>query len=456
MQSNEILVQALNGVTDGVAQLTDDGQVTFQNLAWSSLSFEPLTLPTVESALSRCRKSKTDTTLHLTSDLGRTFEIRIANAAKTVMVRDVTSEAQLIAKSERYEDRLQTLVLLSNDLVWTADPVLGFIEPQPLWEALTGQKFDEYRELGHFMAYHPEDRARARVSWVEATSLREPCSCDYRIYNVSLRAYRRYSLKASPILRQDGSVREWIGVLSDIHEQYNAEHSLAELRADLETRVAERTTELEGFTNSVAHDIRVPLKSIRQTSKILLEEYSESLSSDARVILERQEESAAELEFIIDELLQLTRISRQTIKVVSTDMTDLVQKSVALFEKQYPDIEFTVQPGMKAVVDQALFSLVWHNLLDNACKFSAGSGVVEVGCENRRFFVRDEGIGFDEAHKTKVFLPFERLVRADQFVGTGIGLANVKRIIDRHNGEVWAESEEGKGSTFSFTLNSRV
>ncbi|CAN5487177.1 hypothetical protein BH11ARM2_BH11ARM2_08010 [soil metagenome] len=223
----------------------------------------------------------------------------------------------------------------------------------------------------------------------------------------------------------------------------------------LELAVSHRTAQLqaavkeaEGFNYSISHDLRAPIRAIASTSSILLEDLGPTLSAEDRNLLERQLFNAKRLGTLIDELLRLSRYARVEVKRQPLDMTEM---ALSVAEEIGGDCHVEVQEGMTAEGDPGLVRTVLRNLIGNACKFSS-EGDVWVGQEGKAFFVRDEGIGFDMVYAPKLFLPFERLVSEAEFPGTGIGLANVKRIVERHGGKVWAEAEPRRGATFSFTL----
>jgi signal transduction histidine kinase len=214
--------------------------------------------------------------------------------------------------------------------------------------------------------------------------------------------------------------------------------------------------ELHGFTYSVSHDLRGPLRAIMSTSQILLEECGEALDDEHVKMLERQVFNAKRLATIIDELLKLARVSRVEMAFTQLDLSTIALDVIEEVRETFPslDLQFRVEPNLTAVGDQLLVRLLLLNLIGNAAKFSPQGGELILSRNERAFYITDAGIGFDMAHATRMFEPFERLVSDTDFPGTGIGLANVKRIVERHGGEVWAESEPGKGATFFFTLRS--
>lgn len=246
--------------------------------------------------------------------------------------------------------------------------------------------------------------------------------------------------------------------VTDLTPLKEAERELVRLNADLERRVQERTRELEaanremeGFNYTVAHDLRGPLRTIVSTSKILTEEASEVLTAEQLRLLERQAVNATHLARLLDDLLVYSRISRQDVKREAIDLTELARREAELACEGRLD-DLWIEEELRAVADPSLIRLVLQNLLENACKFSPEGGPITLGRDGEAFFVRDRGVGFDMAYARKLFEPFERLVRQDEFPGTGIGLANVKRVVERHGGRIWAHSQPGDGATFWFTL----
>lgn len=272
---------------------------------------------------------------------------------------------------------------------------------------------------------------------------------------------RFMDLTYQPAREADGTIYGILAHGVDVTDQVVARREIAALNDVLELRVAERTEQLqaavkeaEGFNYSIAHDLRSPLRAIASTASILLEELGEGFDEEHRVLLERQRHNANRLGRLIDELLRLSRLARAEVVRARLDLAAEARSVFAELEEgqRCPGCRLEAQEGMVVQADQGLVRTVLYNLIGNACKFSPNGGTIRVRQEGDVLSVSDEGVGFDMAFAPKIFLPFERLVSENEFEGTGIGLANVERIVRRHGGRVWVESEPGKGTTFFFTL----
>lgn len=242
-----------------------------------------------------------------------------------------------------------------------------------------------------------------------------------------------------------------------------AEARVRELNETLERLVAERTRELtasnqelEAFCYSVSHDLRSPLRSVDGFSKAILEDYGDRLDAEGRGFVERVRLAARRMDELITALLALSRLTRAELFLQAVDVSEIARQSAADIRRANgaDHASIAIESGLHAEADPRMVRIVFDNLIANAIKFSSrtDSPQVEVGIKDGAFFVRDNGVGFNPAYANKLFVPFERLHSTGEFPGTGIGLATVQRIVTRHGGRVWAESEEGKGATFYFTL----
>lgn len=228
------------------------------------------------------------------------------------------------------------------------------------------------------------------------------------------------------------------------------------LNESLEERVKERTSQLleannqlQGFTSSIAHDFRQHIRNINVNAQIVLSEGGDSLG-EWRSNLQRIHHVAKLMSQMADDLLMYARMRTISVNPVEIDLTEFATEVAESYRETFPNTDFHVDPGLEVCGDRTMFRIVLENLLDNAFKYSqsAENPKVEVGKDEDGFFVRDNGIGIDMAYSDKLFKPFERLLAAGEFTGTGMGLANVRRILDRHDGRIWVTSEPGKGATF--------
>lgn len=230
------------------------------------------------------------------------------------------------------------------------------------------------------------------------------------------------------------------------------------LQAKAATDAANR--ELEAFSYSVAHDLRAPLRSIDGFSQAVLEDCADTLDDAAKRHLHYVREAAQDMAGLIDGLLSLSRVTRSELRREAIDLAELARSVLVQLQRTTPGrvVETVIADDMTAQGDARLLQSVLENLLGNAWKFTRNRAAVriEVGCRKHNgeciHFVRDNGAGFDMAYADKLFGAFQRLHSAAEFEGTGIGLATVQRIVKRHGGRVWAESEVGRGATFFFTL----
>lgn len=265
------------------------------------------------------------------------------------------------------------------------------------------------------------------------------------------------SVTISPIRDPRGAVIGASEVARDITDRKRAEEAVA--RAKEATDAANR--ELEAFSYSVAHDLRAPLRGIDGFSQALLEEYADKLDDEGRRYLRRVRESAQHMAQLIDGLLSLARITRGELRPEPVDLSALARATAERLRASQPDrnVEVLISKGLTTTGDTRLLGVVLENLLGNAWKFTRDCPLacIELGCKKQGkqtvFFVRDSGAGFDMAFASKLFGVFQRLHTAEEFEGTGIGLATVQRIVGRHDGRIWAESKVGEGATFYFTLN---
>jgi signal transduction histidine kinase len=226
------------------------------------------------------------------------------------------------------------------------------------------------------------------------------------------------------------------------------------------TIIENKNQQLDAFTYSVSHDLKAPLRAIDGYSAILKEDYVSQLSPEAKELFRKIQNNSGHMRNMIDNLLIFSRTARQEMRPQIFSMNELVKEVLDEYQKEIKDKNIQVVVGQleKVKADRQLIYHVVSNLISNAIKYSAGkeNASVEVGFYsdkgNKVFFVKDNGIGFNMKYASKLFVPFQRLHSPKEYEGTGVGLSIVKNIIQRHNGNIWVESEEGKGTTFYFSL----
>jgi signal transduction histidine kinase len=278
---------------------------------------------------------------------------------------------------------------------------------------------------------------------------------------------QNYSIRVAPTGRRDEVavlIDAFNAMLAQIQQR---DRELKSVHDELEQRVDERTRqlvvanrELEAFSYSVSHDLRGPLEIINGFSHVLLSEHGGRLDSSGRECVQQINTATRRMAELIDDLLNLSRVSTAVMHRENVDLTDMAKSIADQLRRREPSrkVEFVIHECMTLEADSRLVRIVLDNLLSNAWKYTSNHehARIEFGCQDRLsrtvFFVRDDGAGFDPGLADKLFKPFQRLHATSEFPGTGIGLATVQRIVSRHGGEVWAEGGVEKGATFYFSL----
>jgi signal transduction histidine kinase len=278
---------------------------------------------------------------------------------------------------------------------------------------------------------------------------------------------KNYSVRANPTGSRD-ELAVLVEAFNEMLEQIQTrDRALRDAQNELEERVEERTNqltaankELEAFSYSVSHDLRAPLRGIEGFSQILLDEFGDKLDEQGKKYLHRIRAGSQRMESLIDDLLNLSRVTRGEIHTARLDISGMARSVATDLQKTQPEreVEFRIEDGLETKADPGLLRIVLENLLSNAWKFTSKrpSACIEFGKIDHNgtaaFFVSDDGAGFDPAYADRLFGPFQRLHAMADFPGTGVGLATVQRVIQRHGGHIWAESAVGSGATFYFTL----
>ena len=385
------------------------------------------------------------------------------------------AQEALVEESEQRRLALEAADLGAWDYRFETGEVFWDERCRNLFGIASGNEID-YREA--IARIHPEDRAST-----DAAVARTLAGAGHGAYHREFRvvwpdsSIHWVASHGRAYFEDDGGApraRRFVGVNMDITARKRAEEVLLEseerlrrLNIELEQRVLERTAqleasnkELEAFAYSVSHDLRAPLRGIDGWSLALVEDYGQHLEQRALQYLDRVRSETQRMGRLIDDLLQLSRITRSAMHREAVDLSRLVESIAARLRESHPDrrLEFVIEPGLTAFGDARLLEIALTNLLENAVKFTRTRAAaciefraVECGGKSA-LVVRDNGVGFDMAYSSTLFGAFQRLHSESEFPGTGIGLATVQRVIHRHGGSVWAEAAPDRGASFYFTL----
>jgi len=375
----------------------------------------------------------------------------------------ISAERALDESEQRYHDVVESV----NEVIFQTDSDgrLSFLNG--VWRGLTGHRTE--RSLGKPLTdfLHPDDCPGVTHLFAQVLEghLSE-CTCQTRL-RTRKGEIRWIEASGRPRVASDGQIRGIAGTLDDISARKVAELTLKNVNQELESRVRLRTAEmeaanreLEAFSYSVSHDLRAPLRAIDGFARILEEDLSDHLTPATTDYLERIRRATHRMAHLIDALIELARLTRQSVHKELVDMSELALQIIDEIRSEEPErkVEFEVTREMLVSADRVLVRVMLENLLRNAWKFSAGKADAKISFdvrlegEPRVFCVEDNGAGFDMAFAANLFRPFSRLHNSGEFVGTGIGLATVQRIIERHGGTIRAEAEPGRGAHFYFTL----
>lgn len=378
------------------------------------------------------------------------------------------SEEALQASEERFRQLAENI----QKVFWIADPLSGrAIYVSPAYATVWGRTPESRETNPDEWLEAIEDGHRERVRDAFLTAMKTGVFEETYVVLRPDGSRCWVRDRGWPILDPQGKVYRMVGLAQDITEGYQAQVEIKRLNAELENRVAERTSELEmanreleAFAYSVSHDLRAPLRGIDGFARILLEEYAPQLDAEPRRYLEMVRNEALRMGDLVDDLLSFSRLSRQELKLRLVNVESLVRQvwNDLQAEREGRSVELIMGAMPSSAAEPAMLRQVWFNLLSNALKFTRKRehGRIEVGSvapakasKGAVYFVKDNGVGFDTRYAAKLFGVFQRLHRAEDYEGTGVGLAIVQRIVRRHGGDIRAESEPNRGALFYFSLS---
>jgi PAS domain S-box-containing protein len=367
-------------------------------------------------------------------------EIRRLNASLEERIAERSSQLA------RQDALFRTLAEQAPLPFWTVDPQGNVTFLSRAWYELSGStpprwQGDEWLEL-----IHPDDLQAVRRNWRRSTETGQPFAGTRRI-RARDGTYHTTSYRAVPVRDAEGVILFWVGVDSDITEMTANEAAL---------RLANK--QLESFSYSVSHDLQSPLQRVGSYARLLQQELAQFPEGKAHHYLARIQANTATMSELIEGLLALAHVSEVDIVRAVVNLSEMSTEILVRLQAEYPQrrVAWHVEPGLAVMGDVRLMRSVLENLLGNAWKFTCRTPNAEIlvgrSRERGAYFVRDNGCGFDMAYADRLFGTFQRLHSADEFAGTGIGLATVARAVTRQGGRVWAQAEPGAGATFYLAL----
>jgi|GEM_PF-2413089 len=379
---------------------------------------------------------------------------------------DITEQREAAQKIADSEARFRALIENNTDAIVLNDADSNILYQSPSVTKILGYNLDERRNKKSLDYVHPESRDEF-IRLFEKLKLTpgEPLPFQYRFLHKNGNYVWLEGVVTN--LLNDPIVNAYVANYRDVTERKEAEENIKQLNEDLEIKIQQRTEqwkktndELEAFSYSISHDLRAPLRGIIGFTSILEEEYSSKLDDEAKRITGVIKSNTLKMGNLIDDLLSFSRTGRHEVEKTMLNSNTLVNEIIAGIEQKHSGdhIEWVVPPLQNAYADPTTIRQVWINLLSNAVKYSSGREKqrIEIGSYTLNnqavFFVKDNGVGFDNKYADKLFRVFQRLHSSAEFEGTGVGLAIVEKIVSKHGGKVWANAVKGEGAAFYFSI----
>lgn len=376
------------------------------------------------------------------------------------MVHDITERKRTEEILHESEEKYRTIVENTTNVIMVTQPdgIISYLSPSCidvlgyLPEDLVGT---------NPVIFHPDGAEKVQQALTRAMKGKKGSGFEYRI--LTKQGEIKWISHSWSSIFIHNTLQSVVSVISDITERKMIEEEIKKLNENLmrhSIELAAANKELEAFSYSVSHDLRAPLRSIDGFSQALLEDYHDKLDEEGIDYLRRVRNETQRMGQLIDDFLQLSRLTRVELNFEKVDLSSMAHDILIQHQRDNPSrkVKNIVEDNLSVKGDEKLLKIMFENMLGNAWKFTSkkSKATIEFGQvknkDEKVFFIRDNGAGFDNNYADKLFIPFQRLHSDEEFDGTGIGLGIVQRIINRHGGRIWVESEVGKGATFYFTL----
>lgn len=389
------------------------------------------------------------------------------------VVTDITRRMEAKRSRDESERNFRMLAQIMPQMVWTTRPDGHVDYFNQRWVDFTGMTFEQTQGWDWKSVIHPEDLDICLERWSQALRSGQTYEVEYRIRRASDGAYRWHLGRAEPRRDEDGRIVKWFGTCTDIDDQkrllaalQERDRKLERINNELEARVEARTAELtrsnkelEQFAYVASHDLQQPLRMVTSYMQLLENRYKNELDDDAREFINYAVDGASRMKRLIDDLLSYSRLNSGDGQAELSDCEIVLARALGLVESVIQESGATVthDPLPAVVADETQLTQLFQNLIGNAVKYRGDRPPrVHIRADQQNgewlFSVQDNGIGFEPRYAERIFLVFQRLHTKEEYAGTGIGLAICKKVVERHGGRIWVESQPGRGSTFYFTI----